>query len=248
MADELLDDFGDVSGWSAVASGQAGLALGRDAGPDGRAAGRRPTSSRSSSSIRAVATSGGGTETPSRCRRTGSRCASAAARWRSRGGPPAAARRASSAPSRWRSPRGPAEPARSGSPTCASRTSLLRARRASRHRARRPGHAPAHALDPSPATSWRSAGGAPQWLARLRPRGPAHLVGAARLHAAAEWAGCPRARAGAGTASAARRLDRTPAAPPPARARGGHGVPVDDFDADGVTLGRGSHVVMRLRA
>jgi hypothetical protein len=111
-----------------------------------------------------------------------------------------------------------------------------------------PDHAPAHALDPSPATSWRSAGGAPQWLARLRPRGPAHLVGAARLHAAAEWAGCPRARAGAGTASAARRLDRTPAAPPPARARGGHGVPVDDFDADGVTLGRGSHVVMRLRA
>ena len=38
MADELLDDFGDVSGWSAVASGQARLALARDAGPDGRAA------------------------------------------------------------------------------------------------------------------------------------------------------------------------------------------------------------------
>lgn len=38
MADALLDDFRDVSGWSAVASGQAQLAIARDAGPDGAAA------------------------------------------------------------------------------------------------------------------------------------------------------------------------------------------------------------------
>ena len=37
MSDEILDDFRDVSGWSAVASGQAQLGLGRDTGPDGSA-------------------------------------------------------------------------------------------------------------------------------------------------------------------------------------------------------------------
>ena len=37
MSDEILDDFRDVSGWSAVASGQAQLRLGRDTGPDGSA-------------------------------------------------------------------------------------------------------------------------------------------------------------------------------------------------------------------
>jgi hypothetical protein len=37
MAGEPLDDFEDLSGWSAVASGQAELALSQDAGPDGRA-------------------------------------------------------------------------------------------------------------------------------------------------------------------------------------------------------------------
>jgi hypothetical protein len=37
VTDELLDDFHDVSGWSAVASGQARLALARDAGPEGAA-------------------------------------------------------------------------------------------------------------------------------------------------------------------------------------------------------------------
>jgi hypothetical protein len=37
MSDEILDDFRDVAGWSAVASGQAQLVLGRDAGPSGSA-------------------------------------------------------------------------------------------------------------------------------------------------------------------------------------------------------------------
>jgi hypothetical protein len=37
MAGEPLDDFEDLSGWSAVASGQAQLALSPDAGPGGRA-------------------------------------------------------------------------------------------------------------------------------------------------------------------------------------------------------------------
>jgi hypothetical protein len=37
MADEVLDDFRDVSGWSAVASGQAQLAIAQDAGPGGPA-------------------------------------------------------------------------------------------------------------------------------------------------------------------------------------------------------------------
>ena len=37
MSDEILDDFRDVSGWSAVASGQAQLGLGRDTGPNGSA-------------------------------------------------------------------------------------------------------------------------------------------------------------------------------------------------------------------
>jgi hypothetical protein len=37
MTEELLDDFRDVSGWSAVASGLAKLAIARDAGPDGSA-------------------------------------------------------------------------------------------------------------------------------------------------------------------------------------------------------------------
>lgn len=38
MPDELLDDFRDVSGWGAVASGEAKLALARDGGPGGGAA------------------------------------------------------------------------------------------------------------------------------------------------------------------------------------------------------------------
>jgi hypothetical protein len=37
MADAMLDDFRDVSGWSAVASGQAQLAIGKDTGPGGAA-------------------------------------------------------------------------------------------------------------------------------------------------------------------------------------------------------------------
>jgi hypothetical protein len=37
MPDALLDDFRDVSGWSAVASGEAQLAIARDAGPGGAA-------------------------------------------------------------------------------------------------------------------------------------------------------------------------------------------------------------------
>src|SRR5262245_3600152 len=37
MTDEVLDDFHDVSGWSAVASGQAQLAISPDKGPGGGA-------------------------------------------------------------------------------------------------------------------------------------------------------------------------------------------------------------------
>ena len=37
MAGELLDDFRDVSGWNAVASGEAKLALARAEGPGGAA-------------------------------------------------------------------------------------------------------------------------------------------------------------------------------------------------------------------
>src|SRR5262245_9393512 len=39
MTGELIDDFGDIAGWMAVASGEARLQLARDAaGPDGRGA------------------------------------------------------------------------------------------------------------------------------------------------------------------------------------------------------------------
>ena len=79
MQSELLDDFRDISGWSAVASGQAQLTLASDAGPAraGRAAarlrlqGRRRLRRRAQERLRA------------RCRRRGrSRCASAAPRRR----------------------------------------------------------------------------------------------------------------------------------------------------------------------
>ena len=37
MSAEMLDDFRDISGWSAVTSGEAQLVLGRDTGPGGSA-------------------------------------------------------------------------------------------------------------------------------------------------------------------------------------------------------------------
>jgi hypothetical protein len=197
---ELLDDFRDVSGWSAVASGQAELALAQDEGERGRAL-RLDYDFKGGGGF-VVARKGFPRAMPSRW----------ALELRVRGAAPANKlelkladpsnrnvwwwhRDAFEFPSDWQTLRirssevefawGPAGggplrelgalelaiaagPGGRGTVWIAElRFEDLELREPPRARASSaaPGHAPEQALDGSPATSWRSAPGAPQWLA-----------------------------------------------------------------------------------
>ena len=202
MRSELLDDFRDESGWSAVASGRAELTLSREPSPHGQrpaarlrlqgrrrlrrgapaarpprcpragrsrcasAAPRRPTSSRSSSSIRATATSGGGTATRSSFRPSWQplriRSAEVAFAWGPAGGGPlrelAAIEIAIAA--------GPGGRGTVWLEDLRFEDLTLREPPRVRASSAAAGHPPERALDGAAATSWRSEPGpGPAWLA-----------------------------------------------------------------------------------